>query len=54
LTERQNGHLSDATSRFSCIFVELSTEVGGGDSLDGFTAFVADDIDEIAALERLQ
>jgi hypothetical protein len=35
-------------------FVELSTEVGGFDSLDDRTAFVADDIDEIAALERQQ
>jgi hypothetical protein len=35
-------------------FVERSTEVGGFDSLDDCAAVVADDIDEIAALERQQ
>jgi hypothetical protein len=54
LTERQNGHISDATSRLSCISSSIRTEVSGLNGLDDPAAFVAGDVREIAAHERQQ
>jgi hypothetical protein len=54
LTDRQNGHLSDATSNLSCNFIESTTEISGLDAFRDCPAFVADDVREITPLERQQ